>query len=382
MALRDVEPLAQHLVGSKLGKLLEHPGVVFARSADHEAVPGLAAIDHAEIEAAVEVSGVHAEEFAQEVARFVFERLEEPKKRIFAADAFHDAPDSKRIPGREAASVKFVGWRGGRGVCSWTIMKTPILKISTFAMVAGMSALLVAQEAAKPKDTEVWEPVPPVVTPGASLGEPPSDAIVLFDGKNEDEWVSAQDHTPAKWVVHDGILTVNKAAGVGNIETKRKFKDYQLHIEWLIPADVTGSDQARGNSGVFLASMGPGDAGYELQVLDSYINKTYVNGMAGSLYKQSIPLANAARKPGEWQSYDVVWTAPRFNADGTLKTPAYATVFWNGVLVDNHFELKGQTLYIGKPFYKAYDEAPIKLQAHGDKSEPISFRNIWVRALP
>jgi len=261
-------------------------------------------------------------------------------------------------------------------------MKTPILKISTFAMVAGMSALLVAQEAAKPKDTEVWEPVPPVVTPGASLGEPPSDAIVLFDGKNEDEWVSAQDHTPAKWVVHDGILTVNKAAGVGNIETKRKFKDYQLHIEWRIPADVTGSDQARGNSGVFLASMGPGDAGYELQVLDSYINKTYVNGMAGSLYKQSIPLANAARKPGEWQSYDVVWTAPRFNADGTLKTPAYATVFWNGVLVDNHFELKGQTLYIGKPFYKAYDEAPIKLQAHGDKSEPISFRNIWVRALP
>lgn len=263
-------------------------------------------------------------------------------------------------------------------------MRTPILKLSVFAMVAGMSALLVAQEAAKPnpKDTEVWEPVPPVVTPGATVGEPPSDAIVLFDGKNEDEWVSAQDHTPAKWFVHDGILTVNKAPGVGNIETKRKFKDYQLHIEWRIPADVTGSDQARGNSGVFLASMGSGDAGYELQVLDSYINKTYVNGMAGSLYKQSIPLANAARKPGEWQSYDVVWTAPRFNADGTLKTPAYATVFWNGVVVDNHFELKGQTLYIGKPFYKAYDEAPIKLQAHGDKSEPISYRNIWVRALP
>lgn len=247
-----------------------------------------------------------------------------------------------------------------------------------------MSATLVAQTEAKPnpKDTEVWEPVPPVVTPSPYLGQPPSDAIVLFDGKNLDEWVSAQDHSPAQWIVHDDIVTVNKAEGVGNIETKRKFKNYQLHIEWRIPDDVTGSDQARGNSGVFLASTGTGDAGYELQVLDSYVNKTYVNGMAGSLYKQSIPMANAARKPGEWQSYDVIWTAPTFNSDGSVKTPAYATVFWNGVLVDNHFELKGQTLYIGKPFYKAYDAAPIKLQAHGDKSEPISFRNIWVRNLP
>jgi hypothetical protein len=132
---------------------------------------------------------------------------------------------------------------------------------------------------------------------------------------------------------------------------------------------------------VFLASTGTGDAGYELQVLDSYQNKTYVNGMAGSIYKESIPLANAARKPGEWQTYDVVWTAPVFNADGSLKTPAYVTAFFNGVLVQNHFELTGQTLYIGKPFYKQYDTAPIKLQAHGDKSEPISFRNIWVREL-
>jgi hypothetical protein len=231
----------------------------------------------------------------------------------------------------------------------------------------------------KPEETEVWTPVPKVVTPGAADAEPPSDAIVLFDGKNEDEWVSAQDHTPAKWIVGDGVLTVAKAAG--NIETKRTFKDYQLHIEWRIPADITGSGQARGNSGVFLASLGPGDAGYELQVLDAYNNATYVNGMAGSLYKQAIPLANAARKPGEWQSYDVVWTAPRFREDGSLETPAYATVLWNGVLVEDHFQLKGQTLYIGQPFYKAYDRAPIKLQAHGDKSEPISFRNIWVRAL-
>ena len=233
----------------------------------------------------------------------------------------------------------------------------------------------------KPEETEVWQPVPPVVTPGAKDSDPPSDAIVLFDGKDESQWVSAKDNTPAQWVVADGMLTVNKNGG-GNIETRRTFKDYQLHIEWRIPSDITGSGQARGNSGVFLASLGPGDAGYELQVLDSYSNATYVNGMAGSLYKQAIPLANAARKPGEWQTYDVVWTAPRFNADGSLKTPAYATVFWNGVLVEDHFQLQGQTLYIGKPFWKAYDRAPIKLQAHGDKSEPISFRNIWVRELP
>ncbi len=231
----------------------------------------------------------------------------------------------------------------------------------------------------KPEETEVWEPVPAVVTPGATCTAPPSDAIVLFDGKSVDEWVTVKDKSPAQWTVHDGVMTVNKSGG--NIETKRSFRDYQLHVEWKIPESITGSGQARGNSGVFLASTGPGDDGYELQVLDNYENKTYVNGMVGSLYKQSIPLANPSRKPGEWQSYDVVWTAPRFNDDGSLKTPAYATVFFNGVLVDNHFELKGQTLYIGKPFYKAYTEAPIKLQAHGDKSEPISFRNIWVREI-
>jgi hypothetical protein len=239
-----------------------------------------------------------------------------------------------------------------------------------------------AQETGKatPEQTEVWEPVPKVLTPGATCGAPPSDAIVLFDGKNLDEWVSAQDKSPANWTVSSGVLTVNKTAG--NIETKRSFKDYQLHIEWKIPANITGTGQARGNSGVFLASTGPGDAGYELQVLDAYNNKTYVNGMAGSLYKQAIPLANPARPPGEWEQYDVVWTAPRFNDDGSVKTPAYATVFFNGVVVENHYELQGETRYIGKPFYKPYTAAPIKLQAHGDKSEPISFRNIWVRELP
>jgi hypothetical protein len=234
----------------------------------------------------------------------------------------------------------------------------------------------------RPEETEVWEPVPKIVTPGATSGAAPSDAIVLFDGKNLDEWVSAQDKSPAKWTVADGVLTVNKTKGVGNIETKRAFKNYQLHIEWKIPENITGSSQARGNSGVFLASTGPGDDGYELQVLDSYNNKTYVNGQAGSIYKQAIPLANPNRKPGEWQTYNVIWTAPTFNEDGSVKTPAYVTVLFNGVLVENHFELKGETRYIGKPFYKKYDTAPIKLQAHGDKSEPISFRNIWIRELP
>jgi hypothetical protein len=261
------------------------------------------------------------------------------------------------------------------------------------ALIAAASASLLAQPPAvpqgaarkasrgNPKDTEVWEPEPKVVKPGATDAAPPSDAIVLFDGKNLDEWVSTRDKSPAPWIVADGILTVSKAKGSGNIETKRSFRNYQLHIEWRIPADVTGADQARGNSGVFLASTGQGDAGYELQILDSYNNKTYANGQAGSIYKQGIPLANPSRKPGEWQSYDVVWKAPVFSPDGSLKTPAYVTVLFNGVLVQDHFELSGETLYIGKPFYKKYDTAPIKLQAHPDPSPAVSFRNIWVREL-
>src|SRR5581483_3872378 len=206
-----------------------------------------------------------------------------------------------------------------------------------FSFVAALiaSALYAQTSKPKPEETEVWEPVPKIVTPGATCTAPPSDAVVLFDGKNLDEWVSTGDKSPAKWVVANGVLTVKKDGG--NIETTRSFKDYQLHIEWRIPKNITGSGQARGNSGIFLASTGPGDDGYELQVLDSYNNKTYVNGQAGSIYKQSPPLANPARKPGEWQCYDVVWTAPRFNEDGSLKTPAYVTAFFNGVLVQNHF---------------------------------------------
>ncbi len=262
-------------------------------------------------------------------------------------------------------------------------MCMPNSKILAFATLFAVAASLSAQQPAapKPEDTEVWTPEPKVVTPGATCTAPPSDATVLFDGKNLDQWVTVKDKSPAKWTVAGGVMTVNKAPDAGSIETRRPFKNYQLHIEWKIPENITGSGQARGNSGVFLASTGLGDDGYELQVLDNYNNKTYVNGQAGSIYKQAIPLANANRKPGEWQTYDVAWTAPTFNNDGALKTPAYVTVLFNGILVQNHFELKGQTLYNGKPFYKKYETAPIKLQAHGDKSEPISFRNIWVREI-
>ena len=263
-----------------------------------------------------------------------------------------------------------------------SIMRIQLSKSLALAILLAMVVPVYAQQAApKPEDTEVWSPEPKVVTPGAECGAAPSDAIILFDGKNLDEWVSAQDRSaPAKWIVDSGVMTVSK--GTGNIETKRTFKNYQFHMEWKVPENITGSGQLRGNSGLFLASTGPEDAGYELQILDSYNNKTYVNGMVGSLYKQAIPLANPMRKPGEWEVYDVAWTAPTFNNDGSLKTPAYATVFLNGVLVENHFQLKGETRYIGQPFYKKFDGAPIKLQAHGDKSEPLSFRNIWVRELP
>ncbi|MDB5130541.1 MAG: hypothetical protein JWR02_290 [Mucilaginibacter sp.] len=254
-------------------------------------------------------------------------------------------------------------------------MKYPILLTALFAG----SFFMANAQTAKPEDTETWTPIPKVVTPGKTCGDAPSDAIILFDGKNLDEWVQNNDKSPAKWDVHDGILTVNK--NYGNIETKRTFTNYQLHIEWRVPADIEGSGQGRGNSGIFLASLGKGDAGYELQVLDSYNNKTYVNGMAGSLYKQAIPLANPGKKPGEWQTYDVVWTAPAFNEDGSVKTPAKATVFFNGVVVENGFELFGPTLYIGKPVYQKHGASPIKLQAHGDKSKPLSFRNIWIREI-
>ncbi len=252
------------------------------------------------------------------------------------------------------------------------------------------SVALIGQDAAgrqgggakpRPADTEVWEPVPPIVAAGATDAAPPADAVVLFNGRNLDEWVNTRDKSPAGWTVADGVLTVNKANKSGNIETKRSFTNYQLHLEYRIPANITGSEQSRGNSGLFLASTGPGDAGYELQILDSYNNKTYVNGQAGAVYKQYAPLVNASRPPGEWQSYDIVWTAPAFNADGTVRTPAFLTALHNGALIQNHVALKGPTLYIGQPVYKAHGPTPIKLQSHGDPSPPISFRNIWIREI-
>lgn len=231
-----------------------------------------------------------------------------------------------------------------------------------------------------PQDTEQWQPVPKVITPGpATSPKPPSDAIVLFGGENLDEWITVKDKSPAKWTVHDGILTVLKSNG--SIETKKTFTNYQLHLEYLIPENVTGKGQSRGNSGLFLASTGGGDAGYELQIMDSYENPTYVNGQAASIYKQSAPLVNACRKPGEWQTLDVIWTAPTFNEDGTVKTEARVTVFHNDVLAQNDYHLTGETAYIGKPQYKKHGATPIKLQAHGDPSPPISFRNIWLREL-
>ena len=207
----------------------------------------------------------------------------------------------------------------------------------------------------------------------------PADAIILFDGKNLDEWVTVKDKSAAKWTVSENIFTVKKRTG--NIQTKKTFTNYQVDIEWKIPVNITGDGQARGNSGVFLASTGTGDGGYELQVLGSYNNVTYSNGQAGSIYKQFIPLVNASRKPGEWQSYDIIWTAPIFNENGSIVSPARATVMHNGILIQNNIELKGETAYIGPPIYKKHGPSSIKLQDHGDPSPAISFRNVWIREL-
>jgi len=261
----------------------------------------------------------------------------------------------------------------------WLIAATGLPLAAAGPLAAQPAA---SERNARPEDTEIWEPVPPVVVAAgtSAAGGMPADAVVLFGGDNLDEWVNVRDGGPAEWIVAADVVTVNKAAG--NIETRRRFGSYQLHLEWRVPADVTGEGQSRGNSGLFLASTGPGDAGYELQILDSFGNATYVNGMAGSVYKQSPPLANAALPPGEWQRYDVIWTAPSFDSGGELLAPARVTAFLNGVLVQNDFALTGETVYIGTPRYRAHGDAPIKLQAHGDPSPPISFRNIWVRPLP
>ncbi len=252
-----------------------------------------------------------------------------------------------------------------------------LLSAALLSLTAAHATVAAAQQpVGNPKDTEVWTPVPRVVAPGASAAAP-SDAIVLFDGRSLDEWVNANDKSKAGWTVANGILTVNKKSG--DLLTKRSFRDYQIHLEWRVPAGLKFSGQERGNSGLYLGFTG--EDGYELQILDSYQSTTYVNGQAASLYKQTPPLVNAMRAPGEWQTYDVIWTAPRFKADGSLESPAYVTAMHNGVLVQNHVALKGFTRYIGAPSYAKHGALPILLQAHGDPSPPISFRNIWIREL-
>jgi hypothetical protein len=247
--------------------------------------------------------------------------------------------------------------------------------IAKFSVALLGLSILLPSSAQDPKATEVWTPEPKSVTPGSS-NTAPSDAIVLFDGKDQREWVSAaSSDKPADWIVAEGMLTVR--GGRGDIQTRRLFTDYQIHLEWRVPTSLAGSGQARGNSGLFLASTG-GGSGYEIQILDCAGNKTYANGQAASIYKQHIPLVNACAAPGEWQTYDVIWTAPRFSADGALISPAYVTALHNGVLVQNHVALQGESVYVGKPSYRKHGPAPIKLQDHGD---PVSFRNIWVRPL-
>jgi hypothetical protein len=246
-------------------------------------------------------------------------------------------------------------------------MKSIILN---FLALLGFSSLFCQQQRQWPPElTEVWEPVPRVVTPGQGTA-PPSDAIALFDGASFDNWVSARDGGEVKWRLEDGAMTVVR--GTGDIRTKQEFGDFQLHIEWRTPAEVVGEGQGRGNSGIFLQSR------YEVQVLDSYNNTTYPNGQAASLYKQTIPLVNACRPPGEWQTYDIIYTAPRFNDDGYRIRPGYVTVIHNGIVVQNNTEIKGTTEYIGLPKNIAHGKAPLRLQDHGD---PVSFRNIWIREL-
>jgi len=277
--------------------------------------------------------------------------------------------------------ILFLTYIRYRSINKFQTMKISILLTATmlaatsftFAQTTASEINAANKSSANPDNAEIYTPLPNVVSPGKTFSNAPSDAIILFNGKNLDEWVSKKDSSAAGWTVADGIITVNKATG--DIETKRKFTSFQLHIEWRIPADIQGEGQARGNSGVFLQGK------YEIQVLDNYNNnnKTYVNGMAGSVYREAIPLVNPEKKPGEWNVYDIAYTAPTFNSDGSVETPARVTLFFNGVMVQNNQEIKGFTSTGKKHVYVAHGPAPLVLQAHGDKSKPISYRNIWIR---
>jgi len=204
---------------------------------------------------------------------------------------------------------------------------------------------------------------PPVVTPGKTNADPPSDATILFDGKDLSKWENGEN-----WKVKDGVAIV----GHGDIKTKESFGDCQLHIEWSAPNPPKGHSQGRGNSGVFLQDH------YELQVLDSYHDKTYFDGQASAIYKQTPPFVNAMRPPGEWNTYDIVWNAPKFKEDGSLESPAYITVLHNGALTLNHFAVKGATPFTQAPKYEQHGKLPIHLQDHGN---PVRYRNIWIREI-
>ncbi|MBR4756616.1 MAG: DUF1080 domain-containing protein [Bacteroidales bacterium] len=262
-------------------------------------------------------------------------------------------------------------------------MYRSIAKVAAFAALVSLSAAAYAQEAKeypKPEPmraqmSEYWTPQPKIVVPGdQATAAAPSDAIVLFDGKDLSAWESSNKGAEIGWKVHDGVVTVNKKAG--NIQTKESFGSFQLHIEWCVPpmGDEYKS-QSRGNSGVYLQNM------YEIQILDSFENETYVNGQAGSVYKQTPPLVNAMRKPGEWNVYDIIYTAPIFKEDGTYLYRPRVTVIHNGVLIQNNTEILGTTEYIGFPRVVKHGDGPILLQMHGDPSPAISFRNIWIRRL-
>ena len=233
--------------------------------------------------------------------------------------------------------------------------------------LALLSSALTAQEPGPfpPPKTE-----PPIVTPGKNSSDPPSDAIVLFNGQNLSRWQSA-DSTAAKWKVIDGYAEV--APGTGDIQTRDKFGDFQLHIEWATPVVPKGEGQERGNSGVFLMGR------YEIQVLDSYENKTYYHGQAGSVYKQYAPLVNASRKPGEWQTYDIIFHAPKFDEQGKVIDRARVTAVHNGVLIQNNVEIYGITYNDRPAIYIAHSpQEPLRLQDHGN---PVRYRNIWIRRL-
>lgn len=240
-------------------------------------------------------------------------------------------------------------------------------KIFLFTMGALLSVGAFSQWT--PAQTEWYYPVPEKIAPGKTPGAPPSDAIVLFDGSDLSKWVNDKGENPG-WSVENGVLSVK--SGTGGIKTKEHFGDCQLHIEFRSPAPEKFNGQDRGNSGIFLMSH------YEVQVLDGDNNHTYVNGMVGSIYKQAAPLANAYTQNGEWQVYDIYWKAPRFGAEGVLESPAMITVVLNGILIQNNYEVKGTTPYVGLPEYKAHGRLPLMLQDHGTA---VSFRNIWIRNL-